>query len=300
MINTLTLNPSLDYIMQVEHFETDAVNRSTKENMYVGGKGINVSIILSNLDIKSKALGYVAGFTGDEIISRINELGIENDFIKLEKGLSRINIKLKSDDETEINGNGPQITDEAITNLYYKIDCLQPGDFLILAGSIPSSVPRDIYKQMMMRLQDKGVEFVVDATKDLLLNVLENKPFLIKPNHHELGEIFGVTLTTKEDIIIYAKKLQDKGAQNVLISRAADGAILVDKDGIVHEHPGIKGKVKNSVGAGDSMVAGFIAGYLKNNNYEEAFKMGIAAGSATAFTEDLATKEEIEVIYSQL
>lgn len=300
MINTLTLNPSLDYIMQVEDFKTDIVNRSTKENMYVGGKGINVSIILSNLGIKSRALGYIAGFTGDEISNRINRLGIENNFIKLEKGLSRINVKLKSDDETEINGNGPQITAEAIIDLYKKVDDLQEGDFLVLAGSIPSSVPSDIYKQIMLRLQDKSVEFVVDATKDLLLNVLEHRPFLIKPNHHELGEIFGVTLTTKEEIIDYAKKLQDKGAQNVLISRAADGAILVDKNGTVYEHPGIKGRVKNSVGAGDSMVAGFIAGYLKNNNYEEAFKMGIAAGSATAFTEDLATKEEIEVIYSQL
>lgn len=300
MISTLTLNPSIDYIMKVVDFKIDTVNRTTEETMYVGGKGINVSIILNHLGIQSRALGFTAGFTGQEIARRIELLGIANDFIEVKDGLSRINVKLKINEETEINGNGPCIHEEDLEKLFLKLSELGEGDFLVLAGSIPSSISSGIYKEIMDRLQDKGVRFVVDATKDLLLNVLTYKPFLIKPNHHELGELFGVRLESKEAIIEHAKKLQDMGAQNVLISMAADGAILVTQSGEVFSHPGIKGQVKNSVGAGDSMVAGFLAGYLASDDLEEAFKMGISSGSATAFAEDLATKEEIEAIRKQL
>lgn len=300
MISTITLNPSLDYIVHVDGFKVDTVNRSKEEAIFVGGKGINVSILLKNLGIESKALGFVAGFTGDQIIHRIQEQGIESEFIKLQQGMSRINIKLKSNQETEINGLGPNIEAKDIKNLYQKIEKMRDGDFLVLAGSIPATMPNDIYSQIMQDFSHKKLEVVVDATKDLLLNVLEYGPFLIKPNHHELGELFGVTLQSQEEVVLYAKKLQEKGARSVLVSMAGDGAVLVAEDGQVIKHPGLKGEVKNSVGAGDSMVAGFIAGYLKNKNMKDAFKMGVAAGSATAFSETLATKGEIEALLAKL
>ena len=300
MINTITLNPSLDYVVKVDKFKADDLNRTNDEKIYAGGKGINVSIVLKNLGVDNTALGYVAGFTGDEILRQIKEHGVSCDFVKLKEGLSRINVKLKSNGETEINGSGPDITNQDLEALYEKLNKLKKGDYLVLSGSIPKSVPSDIYETIMKRLLDKDVEFIVDATKALLLNVLKYKPFLIKPNHHELAEIFDVELKSDEDIIKYAKKLQEMGAKNVLISMAGDGAILLPENGepIKREVP--KGVLKNSVGAGDSMVAGFLYGYLKNKNIDEAFKMGIATGSASAFSEELATKEEVENLLKQM
>ncbi|MBS5981283.1 1-phosphofructokinase [Clostridium butyricum] len=300
MINTITLNPSLDYVVKVDNFKADALNRINSEQIYAGGKGINVSIVLKNLGVDNTALGYVAGFTGDEILRQIKDHNVDCDFVKLQSGMSRINVKLKSDGETEINGAGPDISEKDLKSLYEKINKLGKGDFLILSGSIPKSVPDDIYERIMKSLLDKQVEFIVDATKDLLLKVLKYRPFLIKPNHHELAEMFNVELKNDEDIIAYGKKLQEMGAKNVLISMAGDGAILLPENGepIKREVP--KGILKNSVGAGDSMVAGFLCGYLKNKDLGEAFKMGIATGSASAFSEELATKEEVENLLLQM
>jgi 1-phosphofructokinase len=293
MINTITLNPSLDYIVKVDSFKVDSLNRIEEERIYAGGKGINVSIVLKNLGVENTALGYVAGFTGDEILRQIESHGVNCDFVKLENGFSRINVKLKSDGETEINGSGPEITEDDLKILNEKISHLTKGDYLILSGSIPGSVPDDIYENIMNSLLDKGVEFIVDATKELLLKVLKYKPFLIKPNHHELAEMFNVELKDDEDIIKYGKKLQEMGAKNVLISMAGDGAILLSENGEAIKREVPKGILKNSVGAGDSMVAGFLCGYLKNKDIDEAFKMGIATGSASAFSEELATKDEV-------
>lgn len=300
MINTITLNPSLDYIVKVNNFKVDELNRSVGEQIYAGGKGINVSIVLKNLGVENTALGYVAGFTGDEILRQIKEHDVDCDFVKLENGLSRINVKLKSDGETEINGSGPDITEEDLKSLYGKISNLGKGDFLILSGSIPKSIPDDIYENIMKALLYSGVEFIVDATKDLLLNVLKYRPFLIKPNHHELAEMFNVEIKGDEDIIKYAKKLQEMGAKNVLISMAGDGAILITENGEALKRDVPKGTLKNSVGAGDSMVAGFLAGYLKNHDIKEAFKMGVATGSASAFSEELATEKEVNELLAKM
>ena len=300
MINTITLNPSLDYVVKVDNFKADDLNRIKDEHIYAGGKGINVSIVLKNLGAENTALGYIAGFTGDEILRQVQEHNVDCDFIKLKSGMSRINVKLKSDGETEINGSGPDITEQDLKALFEKLNRLNKGDYLVLSGSIPKSVPDDIYERIMKSLLDKEVEFIVDATKDLLLKVLKYRPFLIKPNHHELAEMFDVELKSHEDIIKYGKKLQEMGAKNVLISMAGDGAILLPENGepIKREVP--KGVLKNSVGAGDSMVAGFLYGYLKNKDIDEAFKMGIATGSASAFSEELATKEEVENLLKQM
>ena len=300
MIYTVTFNPSLDYVVKVNDLKLGRVNRTEEEDVYPGGKGINVSIVLKNLGYDSSALGFIAGFTGDEIERRVLEFGCKSDFIKLNDGLSRINVNIKSNEESEVNGGGPHINEEALNSLYKKLDNLQDGDILVLAGSIPKSLPEDIYEKIMERLQKKEIKIIVDATKDLLVNVLKFKPFLIKPNNHELGEIFNVELRTDEEIIEYAKKLQDKGARNVLISMAGDGAIFLSESGEIIKSGVPKGKVKNSVGAGDSMVAGFIAGYLKNYNFKEAFKMGVATGSATAFSEGLATKDEILKLLNEI
>ncbi|WP_315070023.1 1-phosphofructokinase [uncultured Clostridium sp.] len=300
MINTITLNPSLDYIVKVDSFKVDFLNRTEEEKIYAGGKGINVSIVLKNLGIENTALGYIAGFTGDEILRKVKNHGVNCDFIKLRNGFSRINVKLKSDGETEINGSGPQITKQDLEALYDKLSNLGKGDYLILSGSIPNSVPDDIYEDIMSSLLDKEVEFIVDATKDLLLNVLKYKPFLIKPNHHELAEMFNVELKNDEDVIKYGKKLQEMGAKNVLISMAGDGAILLPENDEPMKKAVPKGKLKNSVGAGDSMVAGFLCGYLKNKNIYEAFEMGVATGSASAFSEELATKEEVYSLLKQI
>lgn len=300
MINTITLNPSLDYIVKVDSFKVDSLNRIEEERICAGGKGINVSIVLKNLGVENTALGYVAGFTGDEILRQIESHGVSCDFVKLKKGFSRINVKLKSDGETEINGAGPEITEDDLKVLYDKLSHLTKGDYLILSGSIPTSVPDDIYENIMNTLLDTGVEFIVDATKDLLLKVLKYKPFLIKPNHHELAEMFNVELNNDEDIIKYGKKLQEMGAKNVLISMAGDGAILIPENGEAIKREVPKGVLKNSVGAGDSMVAGFLCGYLKNNDIDEAFKMGIATGSASAFSDNLATEEEVYNLLKQI
>ena len=300
MIYTVTFNPSIDYIVSVEDFKLGLTNRTSFEMILPGGKGINVSTVLGNLWIASTALGFTAGFTGKEIISRMEQMGIKSDFILLENGISRINLKLKSIDGTEINGCGPEISDEAVDQLMKKLDVLGEGDTLILAGSIPNSLPDDMYKRIMESLSGRGVMIVVDATRDLLLNVLCNHPFLVKPNNHELGEIFGVTLKTREEVIPYGRKLQEMGASNVLVSMAGEGAVLIAEDGSIYQTPAPKGTLVNGVGAGDSMVAGFVAGWLEKRDYKHAFYMGVSAGSASAFSENLATKEEIEAVYQQV
>lgn len=300
MIYTVTFNPSLDYIVSVDDFRLGLTNRTSSELILPGGKGINVSTVLKNLGIESTALGFIAGFTGDEIARRVEEQRILSDFIRIEDGISRINVKLKSIDGTEINGSGPLISAEKREELMHKLDALQEGDVLVLAGSIPSSLPDDIYRNIMGRLHGRGVMIVVDATKELLLNVLEYHPFLIKPNHHELGEIFGAELKTREDVIPYGRKLQERGARNVLVSMAGQGAVLLAENGEVFMAPAPKGTLVNGVGAGDSMVAGFLAGWIKKKEYQHAFKMGLSAGSASAFSEYLATSEEVEALYRTL
>ena len=300
MIYTVTFNPSLDYIVSVDDFKLGLTNRTSSELMLPGGKGINVSIVLKNLGIESTALGFMAGFTGKEIARRLEEDGVTSDFIQIEEGISRINLKLKSIDGTEINGAGPDISEEKVNELMDKLNQLKEGDVLVLAGSIPSSMSDNIYRDIMADLKDRGVMIVVDATKDLLLNVLEYHPFLIKPNNHELGEIFNVKLTTREEVIPYGRKLQEKGARNVLVSMAGEGAVLIAEDGQVFDAPAPKGKLINGVGAGDSMVAGFVAGWIEKQDYEYAFHMGVASGSASAFSENLATKEEIINVYNQV
>lgn len=300
MIYTVTFNPALDYVVKVDNFIVGTVNRTSKEDIYYGGKGINVSTVLKHLGIDSIALGYVAGFTGDAIEKGVKASGVTTDFIRLREGNSRINVKMKSKEESEINGQGPMIYEDEILMMFHKLDQLQDNDILVLSGSIPNTLSEDIYEKIMEYLRSKSIRIVVDATKDLLLNVLKYKPFLIKPNNHELGEMFGKVLTTDEEIIHYGKELQKLGARNVLISMAKDGAILVTEDNQVFKSGVPKGSVKNSVGAGDSMVAGFIAGYLDQGSYEAALKMGSAAGSATAFSEGLATKDKIEELYNKL
>lgn len=300
MIYTVTFNPSLDYIVSVDDFKLGLTNRTSFELILPGGKGTNVSTVLKNLGFESTALGFVAGFTGNEIVKRLNDMGIKSDFISIENGISRINLKLKSIDGTEINGAGPDISEEKVNELMDKLNQLKEGDVLVLAGSIPSSMSDNIYRDIMADLKDRGVMIVVDATKDLLLNVLEYHPFLIKPNNHELGEIFDVKLTTREEVIPYGRKLQEKGARNVLVSMAGEGAVLIAEDGQVFDAPAPKGKLINGVGAGDSMVAGFVAGWIEKQDYEYAFHMGVASGSASAFSENLATKEEIINVYNQV
>lgn len=300
MVYTVTFNPSLDYIVDVEDFRLGMTNRTCSEQMMAGGKGINVSIVLQNLGIENTALGFIAGFTGEEIRRQVAEMGIRAQFFSIPEGISRINLKLRSIDGTEINGMGPSIGRAQLDALYEKLDTLTDKDTLVLAGSIPASMPSSIYCDIMERLYAKGVTFVVDATKQLLLNVLRYRPFLIKPNNHELGELFGVTLSTREAVIPYARKLQEQGARNVLISMAGQGAVLVAEDGSVHLTPAPKGTLVNAVGAGDSMVAGFLAGWQERHDYGHAFRMGVAAGSASAFSRYLATREEVERVFAQL
>lgn len=294
MIYTVTFNPSLDYIVNVDHFKTGVVNRITKEIIFPGGKGINVSMVLQNLGFDTTALGFMAGFTGKEIVRLLDERGVKSSFINVAEGNSRINLKMRSDEETEINGQGPRITEENIKELYAQLDTLQKGDILVLAGSIPDTLPQSMYMDIMKYLDGKGIDIAVDATKKLLMNVVPHKPFLIKPNNHELGEIFGKELTDKDEIIEYAKKLQEMGARNVIVSMAGDGAVFVAENGETYKAESPKGKLVNSVGAGDSMVAGFIAGYLETGSYKEAFRKGLCTGSASAFSEELATKAEVE------
>ena len=300
MIYTVTFNPSLDYIVSVNDFRLGATNRTDSELILPGGKGINVSTVLKHLGFDSTALGFIAGFTGKEIIRCMKLSGVKSDFIELDHGISRINLKLKSIDGTEINGSGPDINEEAVEQLMKKLDILGKDDILILAGSIPSTMPDDIYRRIMDKLQGRGVTCVVDATRELLLNVLEYHPFLVKPNNHELGEIFQVELKTREEVIPYAKRLQEMGAANVLVSMAGEGAVLAAENGKIYATSAPKGVLKNAVGAGDSMVAGFVAGWMEKQNYEYAFHMGVSAGSASAFSDLLATKEEIQRVYQQV
>ena len=300
MIYTLTLNPSLDYLINVKNFTKGIVNRTTQEIIVPGGKGINVSIVLKNLGYESTALGFYAGFTGQQLRQLMTEQEIREEFLQVEKGMTRINVKLRSEEETEINGQGPFFEAEDMEKLYNKLEKLQNGDILVLAGSIPDTVPRTIYMEIMEYLQEKNVSIVVDATKELLLNVLKYQPFLIKPNHYELGEIFNVKMTEKQQVVEYAQKLQRMGARNVLVSMAGDGAVLLTEEGNIYQSNAPKGTVVNSVGAGDSMVAGFLAGYLEKEDYEYAFQMGVATGSASAFSENLATKEEVMSILNSI
>lgn len=291
MVYTVTFNPAIDYVMYIDSLEKGMTNRSLSEEVHFGGKGINVSTVLANLGVDTTALGFVVGFTGEALDKAVKESGVKTDFIRLKKGVTRINVKLKSDKETEINAQGPDIDDEAIEELLKKLDSIKDGDTLVLAGSVPASLPQDIYERILKRLQNKNIRFVVDATKDLLLNVLKYKPFLIKPNKDELEEIFKKTLDTQEQIIECAKELQDEGAENVLVSLGKDGAILIDETGKIHKKDAYKIKAVNTVGSGDSMVAGFIAG--AEEGYEKALILGTAAGGATASSNGLATKEAI-------
>lgn len=299
MVYTVTFNPAVDYVVHTDSMTVGTVNRAKSENIFFGGKGINVSIVLKELGITSKALGFVAGFTGAAIEQGIAEKGIETDFVHLDNGFSRINVKIKSGSETELNGQGPAIDDKALGALFGKLDNLSDGDTIVLAGSIPDSMPADSYEKILEHLAGKKIRTVVDATKDLLMNVLKYRPFLIKPNNHELGEMFGVTLRTNDEIAEYAGRLKSMGARNVLVSMAGDGALLLDENGETHICGVCKGTVKNSVGAGDSMVAGFIAGSEKGD-YEYALKLGTAAGGATAFSDGLAEKALIDELLKQL
>lgn len=300
MIYTLTVNPSLDYIVDVTNLEIGKVNRTQSERIIAGGKGLNVSTMLKNLGIESTALGFIAGFTGTEIERQISQSGIITNFIHLDQGSSRINVKLRSDTETEVNGQGPVIPAQKLQELFTKLDVLQKDDILVLAGSIPNTLPSTLYSDIMKRLCDKGVLFAVDATKDLLLKTLEYKPFVIKPNNHELSEIFGVNLNTREEVVPYAKKLIEKGAQNVLVSMGSQGAVLVCDDGSVYMSAAPKIKAVYTVGAGDSMVAGFIAGWTQTKDYQTALKMGLSSGSATASQEGFGSKEDVELLFNNL
>lgn len=292
MIYTVTFNPAIDYVVHTDEMKIGSTNRSVREEMYFGGKGINVSVVLKELGVDSKALGFTAGFTGEAIEKGLSRMGIDTDFVRLERGNSRINVKIKAAEETELNGQGPDIDDRALAALFEKLERLSDSDTLILAGSIPSSLPADIYERILERLSGKKIRTVVDATKNLLMNVLKFRPFLIKPNNHELGELFGRALETDEEIEKYARELQRMGAANVLVSMAGDGAMLIDELGITHRCGVCSGTVKNSVGAGDSMLAGFLAGF-PNGGYDYALRLGTAAGGATAFSDGLATREEI-------
>ena len=306
MIYTVTLNPSLDYIVEVDNLTLGATNRTSYEQMLPGGKGLNVSFVLKNLGFDTTALGFLAGFVGDEIERRVAETGVVTEFQKLAEGCSRINMKVRNVDGTEVNGRGPEIPEAEVQKLMERLEGLQEDDILVLAGSIPASMPATIYSDILAGIKETvgkrngvGPLIVVDATKHLLLNVLSYRPFLIKPNHHELGELFGVTLTTREAVVPYAKKLREQGARNVLVSMGGLGAVLVDEQDKVYLSEAPEGKVINSVGAGDSMVAGFLAGWLEKKDYEHAFRMGLAAGSASAFSENLATREEVARVYQQ-
>lgn len=298
MVYTVTFNPAVDYIVHINEMKIGMTNRSEREEIFFGGKGINVSLVLRELGIKSRALGFVAGFTGAAIEKALAESGVDADFVHLDNGFSRINVKIKSSAETELNGSGPDIPPKALGELFAKLDEIKDGDTIVLAGSIPADLPEDIYEIILERLRGKKIRAVVDATKDLLLNVLKYEPFLIKPNNHELAEMFGVTLRSIDDIVIYAKKLKEMGAKNVLVSMAGNGAVLLDENGETHICGVCRGTVRNSVGAGDSMVAGFLAGCEKG--YDYALRLGTAAGGATAFSEGLAQKENIYELLKQL
>ena len=298
MVYTVTLNPALDYVMKLKALRTDDINRTDGEEIYYGGKGINVSVILTQLGIPNTALGFLGGFTGKKLEEMLKNDNVSCDFNYLKNGDTRINVKIKADKEIDLNACGPEITKEDMQSFLKKLDGIKSGDYLILAGSIPNTLPDDIYEQILERVGDRNINCVVDATGDLLKNVLKYKPFLIKPNHHELGDLFSVQIKSDDDTVKYSKKLQDMGAKNVLVSMAKDGAMLTDENGCVHKIGNAKGKLINSVGCGDSMVAGFTAGYIKTADYSYALRLGSACGNATAFSEKLATREEIERVFN--
>lgn len=299
MICTVTFNPSLDYIVRVDDMRLGVINRTTYEQVLPGGKGINVSIVLGNLGHESRALGFLAGFTGAEIARRVREAGVSADFIEVAEGMSRINAKIKSNEETELNGQGPLITEADIEQLYSRLDVLSQDDTLVISGSVPATLPGDMYERIMERLDGRGVRIVVDAERELLTRVLPYRPFLVKPNNIELGDIYGVKLETRADVIPYAKRMQQAGARNVLVSMAGEGGVLVAESGEVFDSPAAKGEVVNSVGAGDSSVAGFLAGLAETGSYETAFRMALAAGSASAFSDHLATRPEVEELMAR-
>lgn len=299
MIYTVTINPSLDYHLLVPSFCAGTINRAAEENIFPGGKGINVSAVLRNLMVPTTALGFTAGFTGEKIRSMLDCQGVKNDFIQLPEGMSRINVKVSSDSETEINGSGPKITLSHIEALFEKLAKLKDQDIVVLAGSVPASLPKSLYGQIAGRLKPTGAKVVVDAAKELLTGALGRCPFLIKPNRFELGEIVGKDLDTEEKITEAAKQMKDQGAVNVLVSMGEAGAMLLDKNGVFHRRCAPRGQVINSVGAGDSMVAGFLAGYLNSGVYEEAFKWAVCAGSATVFSKGLASRDRIEALMRQ-
>lgn len=300
MIYTVTFNPAIDYVVWLDRLEPGSINRARQELIQFGGKGINVSVVLGNLGVDNRALGFLAGFTGQAVEQGLAQMGVQTDFIHLEAGVTRINVKIKGREETELNGRGPDISQAALGQLYAKLDGLAGPDILVLAGSIPASLPSDVYEQIMARLDGKGVRVVVDAEGELLSNVLRYRPFLIKPNNLELGGIFGRELHTQEEIRACAAALQERGARNVLVSMAGDGAILLDEQGGFHQIAAPQGTVRNSVGAGDSMVAGFLVGYLQSGSFEQALRMGAATGSATAFSDGLATRETVEGLLRQM
>lgn len=306
MIYTITFNPSLDYVVSVNKFEAGKINRTVSEAIFAGGKGINVSTVLKELGVESVALGFIAGFTGMELQRKLQEQGLNTDFIAVQEGHTRINMKLRSDiliepetdgvwhQETEVNGQGPVVSEAELKQLFQKVDGLSAEDVLVISGSVCRGVPQSIYADLVKLCNEKELPVIVDASSVLLWNVLEHSPFLIKPNKDELEDLFYRDIETKEEVIFYAKELQNRGAKNVLVSLGKDGAVLVAKDGKVYEMEAPQGEVINSVGAGDSMVAGFLAGYLESQSYENALELGICAGSATAFSEGLARKEDID------
>ena len=300
MIYTVTFNPALDYVVTVNHFALGSVNRTVGEDIFYGGKGINVSAMLANLGYESRALGFVAGFTGQEIERGVKSLGFQSDFIHVKKGMSRINIKLKSHEESEINGMGPEVTPEDVGTLFKKLEKLEQGDVLVLSGSIPASIDHRIYEHIMEQLSGRGILTVVDGEKDLLVNVLKYHPFSIKPNNHELGQIFGTEPATDSEIVGYEGSLQALGAVNVLVYMAGEGAILVSGKGQVYQQAAPRGKVRNSVGAGDSMVAGFLAGYLEGGDWGYGLKLGTACGAATAFSRGIGSGELVRELFGRL
>lgn len=299
MIFTVTFNPSLDYIVRVDEMRLGTINRTNYEQLLPGGKGINVSIVLGNLGHPSRALGFSAGVTGAALEKLLADTGVDADLVHVKAGFTRINAKVKAVEETELNGQGPRIAPEDVDALFSKLDVLGQDDTLVISGSVPNTLPSDMYEQVMERLAGRGVRIVVDAERDLLTRVLPYRPFLVKPNNHELGDIFGVTLKTRDEVVPYARRMQEMGAQNVLVSMAGEGGVLVAADGQVYQSPAAKGTVVNSVGAGDSCVAGFLAGLMETGNYQTAFRMGLAAGSASAFSDHLATRPEVEDLMSR-
>lgn len=299
MIFTVTFNPSLDYIVRVDEMRLGTINRTNYEQLLPGGKGINVSIVLGNLGHPSRALGFSAGVTGVALEKLLADAGVDADLVHVKEGFTRINAKVKAAEETELNGQGPRIAPEDVDALFSKLDVLGQDDTLVISGSVPNTLPSDMYEQVMERLAGRGVRIVVDAERDLLTRVLPYRPFLVKPNNHELGDIFGVTLKTRDEVVPYARRMQEMGAQNVLVSMAGEGGVLVAADGQVYQSPAAKGTVVNSVGAGDSCVAGFLAGLMETGGYQTAFRMGLAAGSASAFSDHLATRPEVEDLMSR-